>query len=77
MPKPKKKIKVDSTLRSRIKATRKPPSRTEGLVEAYKNKRSKADSLQRQNDSLKAANDSLQRVIIELKAKQNEKVHYI
>lgn len=56
-------IKVDSTMKARIKATRKPPGRIEGLVEAYKGKRSKADSLQ-------ASNDSLKRVIIELKAKK-------
>ena len=68
--KEKKHIKIDSTMKARIRATRKPPGRIEGLVEAYKGKRSKADSLQLKNDSLQAANDSLQRVIIELKAKK-------
>lgn len=70
MPKPKKKIKVASTLRSRIKATRKPPGIVVGLVEAYRAKKAKADTLSMKNDSLQAANDSLQQVIIELKAKQ-------
>lgn len=63
-------IKVDSTMKARIRATRKPPGVVVGLVEAYKSKRSKADNLQLKNDSLQAANDSLQRVIIELKAKK-------
>lgn len=70
MPKPKKNIKVDSTLRSRIKATRKPPDFVVGVIGANKNKRGKIDSLQLKNDSLQKANDSLQQVIIELKAKQ-------
>lgn len=65
-------IKVDSTMKARIRATRKPPDFVEGVVKANKDKRSKIDSLQAKTDSLQAANDSLQRVIIELKVKQKK-----
>lgn len=69
MPKKDKKpIKIDSLLKSRIKATRRPPGSTIGLLEAYKQQK---DSLTKK-DSIRAANDSLQRVIIELKTKQKK-----
>lgn len=67
-------IKVDSTMKARIRATRKiPPGLPEGLYISYKNQKAKTDSLKMKNDSIKQAADSLQRIVIELKANQQKK----
>lgn len=60
------KIKVDSTLKAKIKPTKLPPSSHEGILEAYRNMRMK-------NDSLIRKIDSLEKVIIELKMKLKNK----
>ena len=66
-------IKVDSTMKARIRATRLTPSAPIGVQQAYKKVKPKKDSLQLKADSLQRENDSLKRIVIELKAKLKEK----